>query len=168
MPEIHDLYDAYGTKTGETILRGETPPPGRYNLVVHIWIKNNNNELLIQKRAPHLLWAPGMWATTGGSAISGDDSITAIIREVQEELGVALSTANLQLLGRVKRDHSFTDIWKVQTNIKIEDCILEDAVTELQYVTPTQLQQMIAEGTFVNYLDGEHYTKEIWEKILED
>lgn len=32
-----------------------------------------------------------MWETTGGSAVAGDDSLTAALRETKEELGIDLA-----------------------------------------------------------------------------
>ena len=164
--ELWDIYDASGNKTDVIVQRGDTLCAGQYHLVVHIWIYNSAGEFLIQKRAPHVEWAPGKWAATGGSAISGEDSQTAALRETREELGITLSPQKMQLLGRGRRRESFTDIWMTETDVMIEDCTLEDAVSGIKYVTADEMKKMIADGDFINYLDGEAYTEEIMEGIF--
>ena len=85
--EIWDLYDAQGEKTGKTMIRGEAIPSGFYHIGVHIWPMNDKGELLIQRRSMGVQWKPGIWAVTGGSAVSGEEPLTAARRELREELG---------------------------------------------------------------------------------
>jgi len=66
--EIVDLYNRDRIPTGETMLRGQKPPEGRYYLVVHICIFNQNDQMLIQKRSQDKgLWA-GLWDVSVGGA----------------------------------------------------------------------------------------------------
>ena len=51
MKELRDLYDENKKVTGEKIYKGENIPPNRYILVVTLFIKNSNNQLLLQKRS---------------------------------------------------------------------------------------------------------------------
>lgn len=60
---------------------------GEYHLSVHVWLLNHNGEFLLIKRSPNKGY-PNMWESTGGSAIAGDDSLSAAIREVKEETGL--------------------------------------------------------------------------------
>ena len=48
--EIRDLYNENKELTGETIVKGEAVPKGRYYITVVVWIQNDNGEFLIQKR----------------------------------------------------------------------------------------------------------------------
>ena len=98
--------------TGNTIQRGsKLLNRGEFYLVVYIWINNKNKEFLIQKRPEHLTFAPGIWAPTGGSVISGEDSLDGAIREVEEELGILIDKAQFVHVFRVKRENDFTDVW---------------------------------------------------------
>ena len=87
--EIWDLYDGCGEKTGRTMVRGEAIPTGFYHIGVHIWPMNGRGELLIQRRSMSVQWKPGIWAATGGSAVSGEEPLAAARRELREELGYA-------------------------------------------------------------------------------
>ena len=101
--EKWDLLDAQGNATGRTIIRGERLQAGQYHLVVHIWIVDSHGRLLIQKRSPTLRLMPGIWAATGGSAVSGEISSDAARRELAEELGILTYPNELQYLGRLRR-----------------------------------------------------------------
>ena len=105
--EIWDLYDAQGEKTGKTMIRGEAIPVGFYHIGVHIWPMNDKGELLIQRRSMGVQWKPGIWAVTGGSAVSGEEPLTAARRELREELGYAASKpTGLKMISRFRRKKS--------------------------------------------------------------
>lgn len=58
--EKRDLYDENKKLTGETIYKGQEVPKGRYYITVVIFIQNNKNEFLLQKRVKK---KDGKWAT---------------------------------------------------------------------------------------------------------
>jgi 8-oxo-dGTP pyrophosphatase MutT (NUDIX family) len=166
MAELWDIYDASGAKTGDLISRDEPLKEGQYHLVVHIWIKNAEGKWLIQKRADHVEWAPGFWAATGGSAISGEDSLTAAIRETKEELGLDIDASQMKFISRIIRNTAFTDIWLAESNVQPNDLVLEHAVSDVRYVTVKELNEMIKAGEFINYLAHEMYTEEIMKQLF--
>jgi isopentenyldiphosphate isomerase len=152
--EIWDILDENGNLTGRTIIRGEEIKKDEYHLVVHIWIINSNGDILIQKRPNHLEFAPGVWATTGGSAIQGEDSITAACRETKEELGIEVNIDSMLEPLKHKRKNDFTDIWVVKQDIELEDIILQkEEVDDVKWVNAQELKQMINEGSFFRYSD---------------
>ncbi len=152
--EIWDILDEDGNITGRTIIRGEKLKKDEYQLVVHIWIINSNGDILIQKRPKHLDFAPGLWATTGGSAIQGEDSITAACRETKEELGIKINIDNMSEPLRYKRENSFTDIWLVRQNVELEDIVLQkEEVDDVKWVNAEELKRMINDGSFYRYSD---------------
>ncbi|RPI16407.1 MAG: NUDIX domain-containing protein [Ignavibacteriae bacterium] len=158
--ELWDILDENFNKTGRTVERGKPMKPGEYHLVVHIWIKNSKGEYLIQKRTANKTY-PLMWDTTGGSAITGDDSLTAALREVKEEMGIDLSPGNGKLLYRIKRKHfdspDFVDVWLFNENIDIDRLIFQpDEVCDAMWAGQEKILAMIDEGIFVDvytYLD---------------
>ncbi len=152
--EIWDILDENGNITGRTIIRGEELAKDEYHLVVHIWIINSSGEILIQKRPEHLEFAPGIWATTGGSATQGEDSITAACRETKEELGIEINIDSMLEPLSHKRKNDFTDIWVVKQDIDLEDIILQkEEVDDVKWVNAQELKQMIDEGSFFRYSD---------------
>ena len=157
MMELWDILDKDGNRTGKTIVRGKKGlKKGEYHLVVHIWIFNQNGDILIQRRSDTRPLMPGEWAATGGSAFSNESSRHAASRELQEELGIKLNRHNLKLIKRMLRRFSITDIWAARVNVDISELTLQkDEVAEAKWVTKEQLNQMVQKGLFHNY--GKEY-----------
>ena len=114
--EMRDLYDEERNCTGETILKGEKIPEGRYILVVLVFIQNSEGKFLIQKRSEI---KNGKYATTGGHPKSGESSIEGIITEVKEEIGLDINPNNLQLYfsGKSEKERVFLDDYYIKMDV---------------------------------------------------
>ena len=90
MEEIFDIYTRDGKYLGtkeKSICHSENP--GFYHKPVWIWIINNKNEILVQKRASCKKNFPNLWdMPSAGHIISGETPIQGAIRETYEELGI--------------------------------------------------------------------------------
>lgn len=153
--EIWDIYDENRNLTGRQHRRGSLMKPGEYHLVVEAWLLNSHGEFLITKRSADKGF-PNMWESTGGSACAGDDSLTAVIREVREETGLTLEKDQGQLLFTLKRSDSFKDIWLFRGEFCLEDVILQPGeTTDKRYAEPGEILQMRSRGEFVplDYLE---------------
>lgn len=157
--EYWDIYDINRNKTGKIIKRGERMLEGEYHLIVHIWIKNSNNQFLVQQRSENVK-NPLIWSTTGGSAISGEDSYTAALREVKEELGINLEEEQGYLFD--------VDIYEEDNQKYISDTYLyfidvdekqlhlqKEEVRQVKYLSIPEIKEMMDKGEFFiyNYLD---------------
>lgn len=150
--EIWDILDENGEKTNRTIARGETLKPGDYYLAVHIWIRNGSGEYLIQKRADDKPLWPGMWAATGGAVISGESSLEAVLREIEEELGIRPDAGEMIFVERLKRKDWFTDLWLLEKDVALEDITMQaEEVSAVKWATMDEIRQMIETKTFVHY-----------------
>lgn len=153
--EIWDLYDAEGNKTSRVMRRGEAVPSGLYHLVVHIWPMNSKGEFLVQQRAQTVLWKPGMWATTGGSAVSGEDALTAARRELLEELGYDAKDNELIRIACLKRSNSFCNVFVLRTDRPAEQFILQkEEVAAVKWCDGARLLRMVSDNLFYNYGDA--------------
>ncbi len=158
--ELWDILDEHGNKTGRTIERGKLMREDEYHLVVHVWIRNKNNEYLISKRTPNKTF-PNMWDTTGGSAIIGDNSLQAALREVKEEIGYDLNPDKGRCLMRLKRQTynspDFLDVWLFKDEIDISKLTFQpDEVSDAMWASKNHILLMIEKGEFVDvytYLD---------------
>jgi isopentenyl-diphosphate delta-isomerase len=57
--------------------------------IVHIFIYNNDGQILLQKRAATLSYCPNHWATAAcGHVTSGEDYLAAGNRELHDEIGI--------------------------------------------------------------------------------
>lgn len=150
--EKWDLYDRNGKALGRTIERGKRMRGGEHHLVVHVWIINSAGRILIQRRSHRLRMMPGVWAATGGSAIAGEDSLTAVRRELKEELGLSLPAEKFSYIGRLVRRNSLCDLWVVRHDVAVPDLRLQkEEVADARWVTLDQLRQMIEDGRFHHY-----------------
>lgn len=153
--EIWDLYDGNGFRTGRTMQRGEEVPAGTYHLVVHIWPMNDRGEFLIQQRSLSVQWKPGVWAVTGGSAISGEDALTAAKRELLEELGYDAKEGELVRVACLKRTNSFCNVYSIRLNLPESAFVLQkEEVQAVKWRTGEQLYRMVADNTLYNYGDA--------------
>ena len=87
--EIWDAYDRNGNKTGETLIRDEPIPAGRYHLVCEVLVRHMDGSYLCMIRSrqkPNYPLYPE--CTAGGSALLGEDPLTCIRRELREETGI--------------------------------------------------------------------------------
>ena len=153
--EIWDLYDGNGQKTGRTMVRGEEVPAGLYHLGVHIWPMNSRGEFLVQKRSMMVQWKPGIWAVTGGSAVAGEDALTAARRELREELGVDAGEDELKRIACLRRTNSFCNVFVIRTDRPAEDFVLQkEEVCAVRWCDADRLMRMVADNTFYNYGDA--------------
>ncbi len=147
-----DIYDESGSRTGRTATRGASLSPGEYYLVVQVWIQDDANQYLVQRRAQHLASAPGMWATTAGYVVAGEESLAGAIREVREELGLQLLPAQLKRFDRLFVMNFMQDIWlAVVARSVLATPILEADVMDWKWETKAGIQQMVRQGTFFAY-----------------
>lgn len=154
--EIWDLYDAFGRKTDRTMMRGEDVPAGLYHQVVHIWPVNNKGEFLVQRRSPFVQWKPNFWATTGGSAISGEDVLTAARRELREELGYDAAEHEMHQIACLRRSNSFCNVFIIRIDCPESSFILQkEEVAAVRWCDGARLMRMVAENSMYNY--GDYY-----------
>ena len=112
--ELCDVVDKLGNRTGRIVARKTNLSSDEFYLVVHVWIRNENNNYLIQQRALDLDSDPGVWAATVGYVMSGEESIEGAIREVKEELEIQLIPAQLKRIDRHALDNRVEDVWMAE------------------------------------------------------
>lgn len=155
--ELWDVLEEDGRKTGRTMRRGEPTPPGLFHLVVDVWIRNRDGKYLVSKRAPNKI-LPDLWETTGGSALAGEDSLTAALREAREEVGMVLTPGRGRLIHREVRRRewisSILESWLFEEPIgePVPVCQAEE-VSEAKWATLAEILAMTREGIFINRLD---------------
>ena len=142
--EIWDLYDRDRNLTGETAVRGEPLPEGRYHLVVDILFLNSRGETLLQRRARDKDVMPDLWSVTGGSALAGEDSTAACIRETEEELGFLPDMRRARVLIIERRDRPnrsfFRDVWLIRQDVDIADMRFQpEEVQDAMWILPEKI-----------------------------
>ena len=97
-----------------------------------------------------------MWETTGGSAIAGDSSYDAALREVKEEIGLDLSKAKGKKIFSFKRElkeyPDFLDVWLFNTDVSTDKLKFQhDEVCDAKWVSMDEILSMTKEGAFYKF-----------------
>ena len=93
-----------------------------------------------------------MWESTGGSALAGDDSLTAAMREVKEEIGLSVDPARGKCVLSFKRKDSFVDVWLFRQDFNLDDVILQEGETcDKMYASTEKIKELHDTGAFVPY-----------------
>ena len=162
--ERWDLFDRNGSPLGRTIRRGDRLHSGEYHQVVHIWVVNSVGRLLIQLRSPRRKIMPNVWAVTSGSAVSGEETLTAARRELAEELGIVLPAEAFLPIGRIARRNSLCNVFLVCRDVAVPDMHLQrEEVSQVRWVTPEQLGDMVHRRQFHHY--GTAYFRFVFDGI---
>lgn len=110
MSEYNDLLDLCdeNDNTIGTIKRGEFSEadikPG-FIRAIDVFLVNSKGELWIPKRTAHKSIAPnGLDYSVGGHVDAGEDYRTALIREAQEEIDLAIDESKLEFIAKSRRD----------------------------------------------------------------
>ena len=159
--EIWDLYNEKRELVGKDLIRGQDVPAGCYHLVVQVWIKNSRGEYLISQRSADREAFPLKWETVGGSAVKGEDSLTAALRETKEEVGIDLNPENGQLVftqvGRQYRGKRFSDILDVWLFSYDGEADLINATTcevaRTKWMTKDEIKKLFDAGEMVYTLE---------------
>ena len=149
--EPWDVYDADRKRTGRTMRRGDPIPPGDYHLVVYIWTKNTEGQFLLTKRAPNKGFG-NLWECTGGSAVAGEDSLTAAVREVREETGLRLDPAKGRQIYTYRREDAFCDVWLFRQEFDLAAVTFQEGETvEARSASKDEVWSLYGSGRLVPY-----------------
>lgn len=154
--ELWDVYDMNRQKTGQTAVRGEGLPEGGYHLVVHVCILGSDGRMLIQQRQPFKHGFSGLWdVSCGGSALAGENSPQAAMREASEEIGVELSLEGVRPHYSVSFDEGFDDWFVVKSDPDISALKLQyEEVRAVRWATEQEIFEMMDRGEFIPYFKG--------------
>ena len=124
MAEYWDIFDMDRRSTGRQHLRGTPMADGDYHLVVNIWVVNSAGQVLLTQRHPDIPFGL-KWACTGGSAITGEDTLTAALRETREEIGLEVLPQQMVPVAQERRLHSFLDTFVVCMDVKDSQIVMQ-------------------------------------------
>ena len=162
--EIWDLYDENKNVTGKYCVRGEKVPENYYHLVVHVWIKNDNEEYLISQRAESRPKFPLMWECVGGSVLKGESSIQGAIRETKEEVGIDLIETSGKLvyskLRKIPNANNIMDVWLFKYNGEVSlNYATTDEVKDFKWMKKEEIKNYFNNNKLVPTL--EYFLEEI-------
>lgn len=164
--EYVDIFDKNNNPTGVVKEKTQAHADGDFHRTVHVWIMNDDKELLLQKRSPTKKSHPNCWDISGaGHVRAGEDVIEGAIRELKEELGIVVSKEELQYIVTVKstknpKNMEFQYVYFLKCNKKVDEYIFEDnEVSEVKYVYYEKLEQMVKDRVKGLLIHEEEYKK---------
>ena len=158
--ELNDIYDENRHLTGRLHVRGSAWEPGEYGLVVCVWIYDGHGHLLLTRRAEGKTFA-GTWENSGGAAKAGEDSRTAIQRELWEETGILAQKEEFEFLRSVRDQTCFYDHYCLKRQISAEDIVLLPGETDgAKWVSFEQVHAMIEAGEICAIIADQFFHEE--------
>ena len=162
--EYNDIYDENRKLTGRIHRRGTPWKCGEYGLVVCVWIHDGQGRLLLTRRAKGKSFA-GTWENSGGAAKAGEDSLTAIQRELQEETGIYAQTEEFEFLDSNRDRNCFYDHYCLKWQGSAGDVVLQPGETDgVKWVTFPQVHSTIRRGEICHIIGRQFYEEE--QKLL--
>lgn len=152
--EYFDLLDENGNKIGKTKLRNEVHRDGDWHKAVHIWILNNNGDVLLQRRCATKDSNPNMLdISSAGHLSAGDDSLSGAVRELKEELNLDVKAEDLKFIKTLKHSSKYTetfinnefdDMYILKTDKDINDMrYQEEEISEIFFVPYKKFKEMV-------------------------
>ena len=150
--ELLDIYDENGIKTGRQIPRGAERPDGVYILVTHLCVFDGDGRMLIQQRDPDKDRWGGVWdVTVGGHVSTGEDSLSAVLRETREELGFT-PRGKLQGPIRARIPHVLDDFYLLREDVALDALTLQKGeVSAVRWADCREVMELMEKGAFIDY-----------------
>ena len=158
--EYFDILNRDGSKSGKIAPKNEELLEGQYDLGAHAYIHNSKGEFLIQKRAKTKQFLPGGWDIHMGHVMVGETSKEAIIREIDEELGIKID--DIAFIKRVlwEKYNHFIDIFVLCKDTNISDLTIQKSELEdVKYISADEMIKLI---------DGMDYRPEEYRIIMKE
>lgn len=145
--ELLDLYDKQLKLTGKTIERGQPIPYGYQIPIVAVIIHNDAGQFLIQKVAAR---KGNYYATTAGHVKSGEtDFVRAMLREMEEEIGLTATKNELELVKIRRYEYKFTFLYLLKSNVAVADLRLQtDEVESVKWMSLDEIEELCRQGLF--------------------
>ena len=157
--EIWDIYDSDKKPTGRTMIRDDWQmKPGEYHLTVLGVVGRKDGKYLITQRKLDKPWAPGSWEVPGGGVSAGETSEEAILRELKEETGLDVSSAEGGLAFTYRRDNPeeknnyFVDVYRFIMEFDEEDVHVQaEEVEGFTIAGVEEIREIAGRGEFLHY-----------------
>lgn len=120
--------------------------------MVHVCLFNKQGEMLIQRRSLEKKGYPGYWdVSVGGGVLAGEGGREAAMREVREELGIAVSIPGPAAV-TLAFEGGFDDYFLADWNGALSDLTLQkEEVMDARWASSEEMLAMLDDGTFAPF-----------------
>lgn len=147
-----DILDESGMKTGIQESRDIVHLKGLLHSEVTAFIYTESGKILVQKRSNNKKMYNNCWSTTGGHVLAGETNEQALIREINEELGVNVSNSDIKYVLTYKSsktkgkviNNKFMNIYLVKISDNIDKFnIQNEELSDVKYISIEELEEIV-------------------------
>ncbi len=176
MDELLDILDSNGNYIEKTAMKSEAHAKGMFHPTTHIWFYTKNKEVLLQQRGKNKAIFPLLWDVSVAGHIGAGESIElSAMREIEEEIGIAISKNELQKIGVFKSmhkhtngllDYEFHHTYICELKVSLNELVKQKSEVEALRLTPlsTFITQLQNSETVMKYVP---HSREYYKTIIE-
>ena len=117
--ELFDIVDAQGVPTGQQKRRADVHRDGDWHRSLHLWLVGGDGRdawMLFQQRGQGKDTFPGMLDSSVAGHLSAGETVWDALRETEEEIGLPLTAADVELIGTrlIATDQGDTHDYEIQ------------------------------------------------------
>lgn len=171
--EMIDKYNKRGEKIG-IVDKADAHKKGLWHRSVHVWVINDNNEILLQYRCKDKKLYPDTWdCSFAGHVGAKESSIDAVLREGKEEIGIDVDLDNLEYILTNRENlvyddinsNEFVDIYILRQNFDLNDIEFQkEEVSGAKYVSIDEFFSLIENNKLLPHKIEYMVLKEILKK----
>lgn len=154
MEEYIDIWDEFGQPTGKNCPKHEAHQKGWFHPTVHVWFYTSDGNILMQQRGSNKETFPSLWdVSVAGHVHAGETIEDAVLREVEEEIGLTITKTDFTLLDVRKninihpngiKDCEFQHVFLIELKSPVEDLVIqEEEVDDIRLFNIEELQLCI-------------------------
>lgn len=150
--ELIEIVDKNGNFTGEVMEKEKAHNKNLLHNEVAIFVINDQNQVLLQKRSASKRFEPNKWTLCAGHVDAYESLEDAAIREIKEEIAIEVSKKELHKYGKkeliLKDSNShITYYYYVKTNKKEKEFIVQfEELSEVKWFDIDKVIDMINNG----------------------
>lgn len=147
--ELLQVVDQEGNFTGEILDKEEIHDKNLLHNEVGVFVINDKNQVLLQRRSPNKRYDANKWALCAGHVDAYESLEDAAIREIKEEIGIDVSKQDLHKYGEksvsLKESNShITYLYYIKTNLAEEDFVIQqEELSEVKWFDIDEVIEMI-------------------------
>jgi 8-oxo-dGTP pyrophosphatase MutT (NUDIX family) len=163
MQQLIEIVDGANVPTGKTADIDTINAAGLWHRGVHAIIYSEDGYVLVQKRAPKIIFHPGsLDISVGGGVDKGELPEDAMLREIHEELGLKVSREQLEYVGIRKYSHVWPHYYKITRCfiytylVKLPDhqmrlALQASEVAEARFISIRETKKLIKSGRIKSF-----------------
>ncbi|MEJ2291467.1 MAG: NUDIX domain-containing protein [Deinococcales bacterium] len=153
-----ELLDDDGLPLGRGKARAQVHVDGDWHRAFHLWVVREGRLVLLQRRSRHKDLEGGKLDVTVGGHVRVGETLVDVVREAEEELGLAVRPGQLTFLGSARSvrsyegglDREIQDVYAVRDERPLTEYALPCDEVEVLYEVPIERAiDLYREGRYV-------------------